>query len=193
MNRGTSNADWQTRIGKIQLADCGGPPPPTATPTETGVPPTETPTPTPTSTGVPPTETPTTTPTSTGVPPTETPTPTETSTPIPGGSMHVGDLDGSSSGSRRWGATVTITVHDGDHNPATEAAVSGTWDYRNTSASCTTNSSGQCSVTLNFIRPSMSSVTFTVNNVTHSSLTYSAAANHDPDGDSNGTSITVAK
>jgi hypothetical protein len=36
-------------------------------------------------------------------------------------------------------------------------------------------------------------VTFTVDNVTHGSLTYSSAGNHDPDPDSNGTSITVNK
>jgi hypothetical protein len=36
------------------------------------------------------------------------------------------------------------------------------------------------------------SVTFTVTNIT-SSLTYAATSNHDPDGSSNGTSITVIK
>jgi hypothetical protein len=34
-------------------------------------------------------------------------------------------------------------------------------------------------------------VTFTVSNVTLAGNTYNASANHDPDGDSNGTSITV--
>jgi hypothetical protein len=36
-------------------------------------------------------------------------------------------------------------------------------------------------------------VNFTVNNVTHATLTYNAADNHDPDGDSNGTVIVVNK
>jgi len=55
---------------------------PTATPTNTSVPPTATPTYTPTNTVVPPTATPTNTPTNTVVPPTDTPTatPTQTST-----------------------------------------------------------------------------------------------------------------
>jgi hypothetical protein len=34
-------------------------------------------------------------------------------------------------------------------------------------------------------------VTFTVSNITLGSNTYNAGANHDPDGDSNGTAITV--
>jgi hypothetical protein len=38
-----------------------------------------------------------------------------------------------------------------------------------------------------------SSVTFAVDGVAHSSLTYDATDNHDPDGDSDGTSITVSK
>jgi hypothetical protein len=36
-------------------------------------------------------------------------------------------------------------------------------------------------------------VTLTITSVTHAALTYDAGANHDPDGDSNGTSITVPK
>jgi hypothetical protein len=202
MSRASGNADWQTRVGKIQLSDCGGSPPPTATPTEE--PPTPTPTytsepPTPTPTGEPPTPTPTSeppTPTPTNEPPTPTPTtppPTETPTPVPSGTMHIGDLDGSSSGSRRWSATVTIMVHDANENPVANATVYGTWDYRSISADCTTDSTGTCSVTLNWIRPSLSSVTFTVDDITHDSLTYDALSNHDPDGDSDGTSIVVYK
>lgn len=184
MNRGTSNADWQTRIGKLQLSDCGGAPPPTATPTETSPPPTETPVPTATPTGDPPTATPT---------PTNTPPPTETPTPEPGSSMHIGDLDGSSSGSRRWTANVTITVHDSAENPVANATVYGQWSYRSTSANCTTDGAGKCTVTLNYIRNNLSNVTFTVNDVVKSGYTYDSGSNHDPDGDSSGSSITVYK
>jgi hypothetical protein len=46
-------------------------------------------------------------------------------------------------------------------------------------------------VTSGRIRNNRNSVTFTVNNVTRSGFTYQASANHDPDGDSNGTSIIV--
>jgi hypothetical protein len=36
-------------------------------------------------------------------------------------------------------------------------------------------------------------VTFTVVTLTHATLTYASADNHDPDGDSNGSSITVKR
>jgi hypothetical protein len=37
------------------------------------------------------------------------------------------------------------------------------------------------------------SVTFAVVHVTHATLTYKAAANHDANGDSNGTAISIPK
>ena len=37
------------------------------------------------------------------------------------------------------------------------------------------------------------SLIFTVVNVTHATLTYAATDNHDPDGDSNGSSMTVSR
>ena len=173
-------------------------PTPTATPTATPVPPTSTPTSTatPTATPVPPTFTPTSTatPTATPVPPTSTPTPT----PTPGvTTMHVGDLDGSSSwvfGTWVWQATVTVEVHDANHNPVSDATVSGSWSggYSG-SDQCTTNGSGRCSISTGFIWRGNSSTTFTVDDVTHSAFTYQPADNHDPDGDSDGTSITISR
>lgn len=134
-------------------------------------------------------------PTPTPQPPTPTPVP-PTATPEPAGTMHVGDLDGSSTaGSRgKWNAAVTITIHNGNDIPLSGATVSGSWSGGGSgSGSCTTNGSGQCTVSKNNISQNGSSITFTVTNVTHSSNTYSAGANHDPDGDSNGTAITVLK
>jgi len=109
--------------------------------------------------------------------------------------MHVGDLDGTTTDQgRTWSATVTITVHDANHNLVEGATVSGIWSggYSGT-ASCTTDSNGQCSVTSGGIPKRNGSTTFMVEGVTHSSLEYDATANHDPDGDSGGTSITVYK
>jgi protocatechuate 3,4-dioxygenase beta subunit len=124
------------------------------------------------------------------------PTPTPTATPGAGDMMHIGDLDGSSApGSPgRWDATIVITVHDDSHNPVAGVTVSGAWSNgASGSGSCVTNASGQCSVSKTGTRSTVNSVTFTVTNATHSSLTYQPAANHDPDGDSNGTVITVNK
>jgi subtilisin family serine protease len=169
-------------------------PPPTAT--ATPVPPTATPAP-PTPTSEPPTATPVP-PTPTSAPPTATPTPvppTPTATPEPAGTMHVGDLDGStySYNRWRWDATVVITVHDDAHGAVSGATVSGTWSggYSG-SASCVTDSSGQCSVTSGRIFKWFGSETFTVDNVTHTEFEYDATANHDPDGSSDGTTITIS-
>ncbi|HUG41924.1 MAG TPA: hypothetical protein VMM12_15750 [Longimicrobiales bacterium] len=89
---------------------------------------------------------------------------------------------------------MAITVHDASHNALADATVSGTWngDVSGT-GSCTTDGSGQCTVELSGILKRFGSVTFTVDDVAHATLTYDASANHDPDGDSDGTSIMVAK
>lgn len=111
--------------------------------------------------------------------------------------MHVGDLDGTSvNNGPTWDAIVTITVHDADHNGVTDAAVAGTWSGIGggsvMSSSCTTEANGQCDVRVNGMLKRNGTVTFIVDDVTHS-LTYNASDNHDPDGDSDGTSITVSK
>ena len=127
---------------------------------------------------------------STGAPePTPTPTPPPTS-----GSLHSGDLDGSSapSGSRDWKATLVITVHNANEDPASGVTVSGAWSGGyNGSASCTTGSTGTCSVISGNIRNKRVKAAFQVNNLTKSGYSYNAAANHDQDGDSDGTTITV--
>ncbi|MDY7076208.1 MAG: Ig-like domain-containing protein [Chloroflexota bacterium] len=111
-----------------------------------------------------------------------------------GATMHVGDLDGSSNwiwGTVIWRATVTIEVHDANHNPVDGATVSGSWSGgASGSGECTTGSDGRCSVSTGYIWRGYSSTTFTVNNVADS-LVYEPADNHDPDGDSDGTIITV--
>ncbi|MEZ4512852.1 MAG: S8 family serine peptidase [Chloroflexota bacterium] len=149
------------------VVDAAGGGVPTATPTPIG------PTPTPTNTPVP---------------------PTPTNTPAPAGTIHVGDLDGSSTagGGGRWNAQVTITVHTGSEVPASGVTVTGSWSAGG-SASCVTNGSGVCSVSKNNLKANVSSVNFTVTSLSDGSSTYNSGANHDPDGDSNGTVITVVK
>jgi hypothetical protein len=135
-----------------------------------------------------------------GSPPPPSPTPTPvppTPTPAPSTSLHVGDLDGSSTWVFRkwyWQASVTIAVHDANHNPLSGTTVSGAWSggYSG-SAQCTTGSDGRCSLTTGDIWHKTRKVTFSVNDVTSSSFEYAAAENHDPDGDSNGTGIVVSK
>lgn len=149
--------------------------------------PTDTPTPGPTATA---TATATASPT-----PEPTSTPTATATPGSATTMHVGDLDGASiNNGSTWTANVTITIHDNNHDPVSSATVSGSWSNgASGSANCTTNSSGQCTVSVSGIPKRNNSATFTVSNVSHATLSYNSGANHDPDGDSNGTAITISK
>jgi PKD repeat protein len=107
---------------------------------------------------------------------------------------HVGDLDGVGAPVRsKWEATVTITVHDQDHTPLANATVAGTWSGgAKGGAECTTDASGQCTVTKGNLKFDVSTVTFTVDSVTLAGYAYAPGDNHDPDGDSDGTSITVS-
>ncbi|MDH3295303.1 MAG: choice-of-anchor B family protein [Acidimicrobiia bacterium] len=106
--------------------------------------------------------------------------------------VHIGDLDGSSTATGKggkWDAFVTATVHDADESPVAGVVVAGTWSD-GTSASCQTTVSGSCELTLTGIRRNLGSVTVTVDSITGSGYGYDGF-NHDPDEDSNGTSITV--
>jgi hypothetical protein len=86
---------------------------------------------------------------------------------------------------------VTISVHDGDHVVLGGVVVSVGWQG-GVSATCTTGASGACSVSRQF-RNSRTSVSLTVNNLSKAGYAYQPSANHDPDGDSNGTTISVNK
>jgi hypothetical protein len=111
----------------------------------------------------------------------------------PAGGMHVGDLEGSgTTQSRSWTATIEITVHDGSHGAVAGATVTGAFSNGGTGTrNCTTGPGGICTVTRAKLRGS--SVTFTVTSVTHATLAYVSGANHDADGDSNGTVIVVPR
>jgi hypothetical protein len=72
--------------------------------------------------------------------------------------------------------------------------VSGAWSNDDTTTSaCTTDSNGQCSLASSTLDGKTGSVTFTVSGVTHASFSYDAANNTDPDGDSDGSSITISQ
>ena len=112
--------------------------------------------------------------------------------------MHIGDLDGSASGSASsWSATVEITVHDVNHNVLNGATVVGSWSVSGlNSNTCTTGDlggNGTCIVLFPSLKKSAKSVTFKVTSVTMSGRAYAVTANHDVDGSSNGTSVVVKK
>lgn len=105
--------------------------------------------------------------------------------------VHVGDIDG---GAQVRGGSMNVTldllVQDASENPVANATVSGQWSSGSSgSGSCTTDASGRCQIKKN--RIGASAVSFSVTGVSGSGLSYDGSANHDPDGDSNGTLITV--
>jgi len=108
--------------------------------------------------------------------------------------MHVGDLDGHRAEGRkgRWNATVDIGIHENELNFVEGATVTGIWG-NGRGMSCTTISSGYCSVTLTNIKSTEPSMTFTVTNVTAPGWDYKPILNHDDDGDSSGTVISILK
>ncbi len=111
-------------------------------------------------------------------------------------SLHVGNLNGvAASNGNTWTATVQITVHDWRHNLVTGATVQGTWNGTGPNATCTTTAGGNgvCSVVLASIPNSTKAVSFAVTGMTLAGYTYKSSANHDPDGSSNGFSITVKR
>jgi PKD repeat protein len=121
------------------------------------------------------------------------PTNTASATTPAAPALHVGDLDGTRSVTKKsWTAKVTILVHDAAERPASGAAVSGSWGP-GTAATCTTGTSGTCVITVAKLAPNVPSVTFFVTNVVKSGSSYDATANHERDGDSTGTAITIAK
>jgi PKD repeat protein len=101
--------------------------------------------------------------------------------------LHVSDLDATASGNNRWTATVTVTVHNTSDAAVEGVTVSGTWSD-GASGSCVTDGDGRCS-TARITKDA--SLTFTVGSLSRGQDTYDANLNSDPDGDSDGTSITI--
>ena len=120
--------------------------------------------------------------------PTAAPTPTPPPPVKPRPTIHISDLDAATPGQR---VVVKIYVHDATHNPVAGVTVTGQWSGAYTGgASCVTDATGSCGIRSQNVSGS-GSVTFTVAKLSLSGNDYAASANHDPDGGSNGTSITV--
>jgi hypothetical protein len=111
-------------------------------------------------------------------------------------SVHVADLDGSAQAkgkSGRWEASVTVAVHDHGNAPVAGAAVTGQWsDATSGVATGTTAADGSVTFSTGTMTTG-TSASFTVVSVSAGALAYDPAANADPDGDSDGTTITVSR
>jgi hypothetical protein len=121
---------------------------------------------------------------------TPAPVPISTVTPAPRG-VHVADLTASSKEiGKRVKVSVEIHVHDSAHNPVAGATVSGQWSDDIGSASCVTAGTGSCVAQTGPLAPP-GSVTFTVTGIANAGEPYEPTMNHDLDGNTNGTSVTV--
>jgi PKD repeat protein len=106
--------------------------------------------------------------------------------------MHVGDLDGASTVQRNtWTATVAISLHDSAHAPVPNAVVTALWSD-GAGSSCTTDAVGRCVVSKSGI-PRKAAISLAVTGARQDPFFYDAAANHDADGDSDGTGIGIPK
>ena len=125
-----------------------------------------------TTTTPPPTTTTSTTTTTTSTTTTPTPFVTTTTTPLYT-QIDVFSLTGTSAAqsTANWTATVLVTVRDGLGAPVGAVTISGTWSANSSSqtTSCTTNSTGTCTLTQQRLRRSdpnqVLSTTFTLTNV----------------------------
>jgi serine protease AprX len=114
--------------------------------------------------------------------------------PPPPPTMHVGDLDRSSVtlSATRWRARATIRVHSSTETLLPGVVVRGRWGQSG-SVSCTTNAAGTCTVKRDLKRARLSIVFAVLGLSDGGAHAYLPSANHDPDGDSNGTKITVTR
>ena len=112
--------------------------------------------------------------------------------PPPPPSVHVGDLDDTSSLlTSGWRAQVRILVHDQAHTIVAGAVVTGKWP-NGTTATCTTGTNGMCRIARKLANSKLS-IVFTVTKVASAVGAYVSTDNHDPDGDSTGTKITLVR
>jgi thermitase len=105
---------------------------------------------------------------------------------------HIGDLDASTiNNGPSWTAQVTIQIHYEDHTSVGAGTVMGQWSDGNMSLCSISN--GQCVIQSGSIAKKTPSTVFTVSSVSVIDSDYASASNHDPENDSDGTSITVSK
>ena len=120
---------------------------------------------------------------------------------FPRNPAHIADLDGLPSANahpNKWDARVDISVLDEEGSYVENATVMGLWSgHPSSSGTCVTNGSGLCSVSKDGINRgphhTPATITFTIIDIIHIEKTYDPSANIDPDGDSDGTQITLTE
>jgi hypothetical protein len=113
----------------------------------------------------------------------------------PDAGLHVADLDGTADRFLfiLWRACATATIEDRTGAPVQGAGVRMRWStgVRSVEDECVTDALGRCSVSTGIV--AMATVTFEVIGVSAPGWFYAALENDDPDGDSDGTTLTVQR
>ncbi|MFZ1753447.1 MAG: S8 family serine peptidase [Caldilineaceae bacterium] len=125
------------------------------------------------------------------------PTPEQTTNDNETGVLHVSDLDNLSywESSKKWSGAFVVEISDasGHRQPGAQVTVDidDPNDRVSGTAHCTTNENGACLIVTSAQQSKkVDRMTLTVQDVALAGYRYDAAANSDPDGDSNGTAIT---
>ena len=109
--------------------------------------------------------------------------------------LHVGDLDGKTTvnTSTRYTIAITVRVHDASENGVSGVSVTGNWSGATTGGvSCKTDATGTCVLSKGNILRGSGTVTLTIAGLKLSPIgVYVPGSNHDPDGDSDGTVISL--
>ncbi len=115
--------------------------------------------------------------------------PLESTITVQPGSLHVGDLDGTST--QGEGTVDCQRDGRGPRRRAPAGRVCGFWGRWSSgdASACTTDATGQCTLSTAL---KGTGGTFTIQSVERVAYVY-GGTNHDPDGDSNGTTITVKR
>jgi len=98
----------------------------------------------------------------------------------PDATMFLGGLsaDSSEAPRGRWNAAVTVWVFDTQGQAVSGVLVDGAWSNgANGSSSCTTDASGNCTITKQGLKNNVPSVDFSVNNLSLGGYTYDSGAN----------------
>ncbi len=101
-------------------------------------------------------------------------TSTSSTVAAPTNSLHLSALTGTGFKSgKKWQAQVTVGVADSGQSPVANATIVGSWTGKYSgSASCVTDSSGQCNISTSLLSGKIRQVTFAVDSVTHPDYVY---------------------
>ena len=106
--------------------------------------------------------------------------------------IHIHDVDGWVTNSRRnrWSVQAEIRVRDSNEEQVSNVTVTGVWSVDNSVVTCVTNDRGRCRISKDGIDNSIDNITFTVTNISHPNYIYAPQANHDQSGDAIG-AVTI--